>query len=92
MMNEYNEPKRDNPIRQLTDHLADLILRLVETERQLTEARQSSDEWYQNWQRKDAQLKETQENLAEEIEEHQNTQRQLREALEKLEKGGHDNG
>jgi hypothetical protein len=48
MMNEYNEPKRDNPIRQLTDHLADLILRLVETERQLTEARQSSDEWYQN--------------------------------------------
>ena len=63
MMNKYNRPERDNPIRQLTDHLADLILRMVENERQLAEAKESSDEWYQNWQRKEAQLKEAQEKL-----------------------------
>ena len=87
-----NEDK-NNPIRQLTSFLADLIIRLTNTERELDEARKSSDEWYQHWQRKDAELKEAQAKLAEEIEAHQQTRKALREALEtSKKKGAHHNG
>lgn len=85
------DENRNHPVRKLTDLLADLIIQQVETERQLKEANKSSDDWYQNWQRKDAQLKETEEKLAAEIEEHQRTREALREALETTEKKGATN-
>lgn len=83
---------KNHPIRQLTNHLSDLIIRLLDTERERDEARQSSEEWYQNWQRKDAQLKEAEAKLAAEIEEHQRTREALREALKNAEKGATKNG
>lgn len=85
------DENRNHPVRKLTDLLADLIIQQVETERQLKEANKSSDDWYQNWQRKDAQLKETEAKLAAEIEEHQRTREALREALETAEKKGATN-
>ncbi len=85
------DENKNNPVRKLTDLLADLIIQQVETERQLKEANKSSDDWYQNWQRKDAQLKETEVKLAAEIEEHQRTREALREALETVEKKGATN-
>lgn len=85
------DENKNHPVRKLTDLLADLIIQQVETERQLKEANKSSDDWYQNWQRKDAQLKETEAKLATEIEEHQRTREALREALETAEKKGATN-
>lgn len=85
------DENRNHPVRKLTDLLADLIIQQVETERQLKEANKNSDDWYQNWQRKDSQLKETEAKLAAEIEEHQRTREALREALETEEKKGATN-
>lgn len=85
------DENKNHPVRKLTALLADLIIQQVETERQLKEANKSSDDWYQNWQRKDAQLKETEAKLAAEIEEHQRTREALREALETAEKKGATN-
>lgn len=82
---------RNHPVRKLTDLLADLIIQQVETERQLKEETKNKDEWYQNWQRKDSQLKEAEAKLAAEIEEHQRTREALREALETAEKKGATN-
>ena len=86
------DENKNHPIRQLTNHLSDLIIRLLDTERERDEARQSSEEWYQIWQRKDAQLKEAEAKLAAEIEEHQRTREALREALKNAEKGATKNG
>lgn len=86
------DENKNHPIRQLTNHLSDLIIRLLDTERELAAARQSSEEWYQNWQRKDAQLKEAEAKLAAEIEEHQRTREALREALGNKKEGATNNG
>lgn len=86
------DENKNHPIRQLTNHLSDLIIRLIDTERERDEARKSSDDWYQHWQTKDAQLKETEAKLAAEIEEHQRTREALRDALKNAEKGVPDNG
>ena len=86
------DENKNHPIRQLTNHLSDLIIRLIDTERERDEARKNSDDWYQHWQTKDAQLKETEAKLAAEIEEHQRTREALREALKNAEKGAAKNG
>ena len=59
------DENKNHPVRLLTNLLSDLIIRLSETERQLDEARKSSDEWYQHWQPKDAQLKAANDRIAE---------------------------
>lgn len=59
------DENKNHPVRLLTNLLSDLIIRLSETERQLDEARKSSDEWYQHWQTKDAQLKAANDRIAE---------------------------
>lgn len=87
-----SEERTKSPIELVTELLATMAARAVEVENQLESARKSSDEWYQNWQRKDAQLKEAEAKLAAEIEEHQNTQQALREALDNMEKGDRQNG
>ena len=86
---EYKQEK--SPIELMADTLATMATRAVEAERKLAEAEKSSDEWYQNWQRKDAQLKEAEAKLATEIEEHQNTRQKLRDALSNQE-GDQENG
>lgn len=86
------DENKNHPIRQLTNHLSDLIIRLIDTERERDEARKSSDDWYQHWQTKDAQLKETEAKLAAEIEEHQRTREALREALGNKKEGATNNG
>lgn len=42
------DENKNHPIRQLTNHLSDLIIRLIDTERERDEARKSSDDWYQH--------------------------------------------
>lgn len=84
-----NETK--NPIELVTELLAVMTARAVEAERQRDEARKTSDDWYTNWQRKDAELKEAEAKLHTEIGEHQETRRQLREALNNQE-GDQDHG
>ena len=80
-----------SPIELVTELLAIMTARAVEAERQRDEAQKSADEWYQNWQRKDAELKEAEAKLHAEIGEHQETRRQLREALNN-QKGDQDHG
>lgn len=46
-----------SPVQLIADLLGQLAERVAEAERQRDEARRSSDEWYQHWQTKDAQLK-----------------------------------
>lgn len=87
-----NEEREKTPIELMAELLATMTARAVEAERQRDEAIKSSNEWYQNWQRKDAQLKETEAKLAAEIEEHQNTRKALREALDNMQKGAQNNG
>lgn len=80
-----------SPLDLVTELLAVMTARAVESERQRDEAQKSADEWYHNWQRKDAELKEAEAKLTAEIAEHQNTRQQLREALNNQE-GDQDHG
>lgn len=80
-----------SPIELMAELLATMTARAVEAERERDEAQKSSDDWYNNWQTKDAALKETEDKLRAEIEEHQETRRQLREALNNQE-GDQENG
>lgn len=81
-----------SPVQLMADLLGEMTQRALDAERERDEARQSSDEWYQNWQHKDAELKEAQAKLSAEIEEHQRTRDRLREALENKAKGAQENG
>lgn len=85
------DEKTKTPIELMADLLATMTARAIEAERQRDEAEKSSDEWYQNWQTKDAALKESEAKLRAEIGEHQETRRQLREALNN-QKGDQNNG
>lgn len=85
------DEKTKTPIELMADLLATMTARAIEAERQRNEAEKSSDEWYQNWQTKDAALKEAEAKLRAEIGEHQETRRQLREALNNQE-GDQNNG
>ena len=67
-----------SPIELMAELLATMTARAVEAERERDEAQKSSDDWYNNWQTKDAALKETEDKLRAEIEEHQETRRQRR--------------
>ena len=81
-----------SPVQLMADLLGEMTQRAFDAVMERDEARQSSDEWYQNWQRKDAELKEAQAKLSAEIEEHQRTRDKLREALDNKAKGAQDNG
>lgn len=85
------DKKTKTPIELMADLLATMTAHAIEAERQLDEAKKSSDEWYQHWQDKDAALKEAEAKLRAEIGEHQETRRQLREALNNQE-GEQNNG
>lgn len=81
-----------SPVQLMADLLGEMTQRALDAERERDEASRSSDEWYQNWQHKDAELKEAQAKLSAEIEEHQRTRDRLREALENKAKGAQENG
>lgn len=81
-----------SPVQLIADLLGEMTQRALDAERERDEASRSSDEWYQNWQRKDAELKEAQTKLSAEIEEHQRTRDRLRESLENKAKGAQENG
>ena len=81
-----------SPVQLIADLLGEMTQRALDAEMERDEASRSSDEWYQNWQRKDAELKEAQAKLSAEIEEHQRTRDRLREALENKAKGAQENG
>lgn len=54
-----------SPVQLMADLLGQLAERVAEAERQRDEASRSSDEWYQHWQTKDAQLKAANDRIAE---------------------------
>ena len=54
-----------SPVQLMADLLGQLAERVAEAERQRNEAIRSSDEWYQHWQTKDAQLKAANDRIAE---------------------------
>ena len=54
-----------SPVQLMADLLGQLAERVAEAEHQRDEARRSSDEWYQHWQTKDAQLKAANNRIAE---------------------------
>ena len=54
-----------SPVQLMADLLGQLAERVAEAERQRNEASRSSDEWYQHWQTKDAQLKAANDRIAE---------------------------
>lgn len=80
-----------DPIHQLAYLLGCMTVRATEAERQRDEALKSSDEWYQNWQRKDAQLKEMEASFHQEAEAHEKTRAKLRKYIAKLEEGASEN-
>lgn len=51
------------PIEILSNTLAIMTARAMETEAKLEEANANVDRWYQNWKRADEQLKTTEDNL-----------------------------
>ena len=54
-----------SPVQLMADLMGQLAERVAEAERQRDEASRSSDEWYQHWQTKDAQLKAANDRIAE---------------------------
>ena len=54
-----------SPVQLMADLLGQLAERVAEAERQRNEASRSSDEWYQHWQTKDAQLKAANDRISE---------------------------
>ena len=60
-----------NPIQMLTDQMAELTIRLMKAEQERDEARKSADNWYNSWNRTDAELRETREKMVEEIKKHE---------------------
>ena len=73
------------PIEMLTDLLGEMTARAIEAERQRDEARKEAGEWYQHFQRKDAQGKDLEESFRREAEAHERTRARLKEYIEKLE-------
>ena len=83
-----------DPVHQLSYLLGVMTSRAVEAERQRDEAQKSSDEWYQNWQRKDGQFKAVEDALKREVEAHEKTRAKLNEVekyIEQLKKEADEN-
>ena len=70
----------------MAETLATMTTRAHEAERERDEARQSSDRWYQHYQRKNAQCQELEDKLTAEVKDHQDTRQRLREIIEKYKK------
>ena len=60
-----NPEGQKTPVQLMADLLGEMTERATKAERQRDEARQSSDDWYQHWQTKDAQLKAANDRIAE---------------------------
>lgn len=70
--------EKKNPVQFLTDQLAAITLRLIDTEKQLEQEKKMSGEWYQAWQQKKTQLRETEARLAATNAEHRKLRDDLR--------------
>lgn len=79
--------KTKGPIDLIAEALAKMAAHAIESERQRDAAKEDAANWYQLYQRKDAQLKETEAKLEAEITEHQKTRQALQHALSPVQKG-----
>ena len=86
------DDKLKSPVTLMAEALAKMTERAIEAERQRDAAKKDADNWYQNWQHKDAQVKRAEEALSAEIEAHEHTRSMLRMAMEKKQEGATDNG
>lgn len=73
-----------HPVRELTDMLADFIIRVEQLEKELDKALKSSKDWYSSWVKSEAQRKETEAKLAEEEKAHKITAELLWKMEEKI--------
>ena len=87
------------PIKELTYHMAELVIRLIETEKKFEEQERMTNEWYQNWKNEnaranelEAQLKEMELKLNNETESHLRFKQQFMGYIKKHEKGTQENG
>ena len=87
-----DENSKNNPIRILTNHIYEMVVKMIETEQQLEEEKKRADDWYQNWQRKDAQLRETEAKLAEVTGKYEKLKDKINGYIENQQKGATENG
>ena len=80
--------QKKSPIEVLTDTLGEMTARAMEAERQLAAAKEDAANWYDLYQRKDAQQKETEAKLKAETEELQRVRRQFKAVIERHKEKG----
>ena len=81
------EKKNRNPIGVLASALAVMTERAYDAERQRDAAREDASNWYDLYQRKDAQVKDLEAKLAAEIAEHKKTRNALQRVMGPDKKG-----
>lgn len=81
------DDKKKSPIDLIAEALAKMTERAMEAERQRDAAKEDANNWYNLYQRRDAQLTETIHKLDAEIAEHQKTRAALKHALSPAQKG-----
>lgn len=79
--------KNTSPIGAIASALAEMTERACEAERQRDAATEDAKNWYELYQRKEAQVKELEVRLTAEIEEHRKTRHDLQRALSPEQKG-----
>lgn len=79
--------KTKGPIDLIAEALAKMTAHAIESDRQRDTAKEDAANWYEHYQRKDAQLRETEAKLEAEITEHQKTRQALQRALTPMAKG-----
>lgn len=84
-MNEKTTEQK-SPIYILTEALAAMTIRAETAERERDAAKKDSDNWYDIFQKRDAEMKKLTEALAAEMADHQRTRCELDDALEKMQK------
>ena len=81
------ENKNKTPLQIMADALAEMTERAMEAERQRDAAKEDANNWYEGYQRKDAQVKDLELKLETEREAHRKTRRDLRYALSSSQNG-----
>ena len=78
------DERTKNPIELMANLLAEMTARAMEAERQRDEALKSSEEWYQNYLRKDIQVKDLQRLLDDKTNEYERLRISFSDYVDKL--------
>ena len=85
------DEKTKAPIGRMADLLAEMAERAAEAERQRDEAKEDSNQWYQNYLTIKSQLIAAEEELAARIKENEELRGSFAEYIENMEKGAQEN-